>query len=673
MEGKYISFTLSSVGWLLLLMMIISIGIWFTYCYHNDKDKRKLMFAIAFFSSTISYLYLAMGYHTIEPDLLLQNLYVWTSMLVMIAIFIAVNESVFNAKDFGKVFNIFLVFFGFSLLMIVMPFDAKNMLGIVRQVIAVEIIIVSIYMFIKRKALSSLMFLLSLICFTVAGLALARDIEYLSIFSYFMAYIFLTLVFIVLSPSTTEDKKGIGSYFSLKHRLETTTKALQESEEKYKRIVENMSDVVMVTQPDGIISYLSQSSEKVFGYNPEELIGKQPWIIHPDDLEDVKKIHFQALKGESGSTFEYRIKTKSDEIRWVSHSWSPILDNNKLQMIISIVRDVTESKSVKKTLDEKVKELENNDRATLNIMKDLHETVVNLETARQEINNKNEQLEKNAENLKSINQELNVAQEELSVLNQDLEKKVEERTEEIQKLLKQKDDFIGQLGHDLKTPLTPLVTLLPIIRKRVTDEKLIELLDTAIHNTDFMRNLVVKTLQLARLNSPNVIFDIEDANLLESVHRIIENKQIIFKEKNITIDNMIDKEIMVQADTLRLAELFDNLISNAIKYSHTSGGIITIDAKKDSDVVTVSIKDTGIGINSDQISHIFDEFYKADHSRHELESSGLGLSICKRIVEKHGGRIWVESPGLGMGTSFYFTLKTGSKSIKYEAEKMVGG
>jgi len=73
------------------------------------------------------------------------------------------------------------------------------------------------------------------------------------------------------------------------------------------------------------------------------------------------------------------------------------------------------------------------------------------------------------------------------------------------------------------------------------------------------------------------------------------------------------------------------------------GSSITIDAKKDKDTVTVSITDTGIGITKEQLNHIFDEFYKVDSARHDLESSGLGLAICKRIVEKHGGKIWPES------------------------------
>ena len=99
----------------------------------------------------------------------------------------------------------------------------------------------------------------------------------------------------------------------------------------------------------------------------------------------------------------------------------------------------------------------------------------------------------------------------------------------------------------------------------------------------------------------------------------------------------------------------NNIITNAIKYSN-DGGIISIHAEDKDNEVHLSIKDNGIGMTQDQLERLFDEFYKADESRHDFESSGLGLPIAKRIVEKHGGKIWVESEGIGMGSTFHFTL-----------------
>jgi signal transduction histidine kinase len=155
--------------------------------------------------------------------------------------------------------------------------------------------------------------------------------------------------------------------------------------------------------------------------------------------------------------------------------------------------------------------------------------------------------------------------------------------------------------------------------------------------------------------------DIENTNLLNEVNNVIKNCNIIIEENNIMIENNINEKIFVKADILSLGELLNNLITNSIKYTTEPNGKITINAKEEKDIVTVSIKDTGIGINESELDHIFDEFYKIDVSRHDLDSSGLGLSICRRIVEIHGGKIWAESLGESQGTTFNFTLKSGKK------------
>ena len=125
---------------------------------------------------------------------------------------------------------------------------------------------------------------------------------------------------------------------------------LQESEEKYRRIVENTTNVIMVTQPDGIISYLSPSCKRVLGYLPEELVGKNPAIFHPDDTKKVQQTLSKALKGEKGSNFEYRIITKQGKIKWILHSWSPILVKKKLHLIVSVIEDITDRKEIENNI-----------------------------------------------------------------------------------------------------------------------------------------------------------------------------------------------------------------------------------------------------------------------------------------------------------------------------------
>jgi signal transduction histidine kinase len=184
-----------------------------------------------------------------------------------------------------------------------------------------------------------------------------------------------------------------------------------------------------------------------------------------------------------------------------------------------------------------------------------------------------------------------------------------------------------------------------------------------------MKYLIIETLALAQLNSPNMQLSLQDVDLSIQIRDILNTQRTLFEGKNIVFENNIPTETIVQVDLLQIRELFDNLISNAIKYSQEGEVKITFDAKEMDDFIVVSVKDTGVGLEPDQITHVFEEFYKVDNSRHDLESTGLGLTICQRIVEKHGGRIWVESQGKGKGTTFFFTLKpykrTSDKKTSY--------
>jgi signal transduction histidine kinase len=236
--------------------------------------------------------------------------------------------------------------------------------------------------------------------------------------------------------------------------------------------------------------------------------------------------------------------------------------------------------------------------------------------------------------------------------------KIQDYNQILENLLQQKDEFIGQLGHDLKNPLQPLVGLLPVVIEEEKDPKIKETLVVMNENVEYMQDLIFKTLQLAKLRSSKIKFDFENLDLKKEADHVNLTEKINLKEHKIDLENKIDEGIIIKADKLRLAEVFKNLITNAVKYTPEGGGKITIDAKKGGDIVTVSVQDTGVGMAEDQIKKVFDEFYKVDVTTSDYKSSGLGLAICKRIIEKHDGKIWVESPGPGKGSTFYFTLKS---------------
>jgi PAS domain S-box-containing protein len=401
----------------------------------------------------------------------------------------------------------------------------------------------------------------------------------------------------------------------------TERKRIEKNFRRFKTISDRAEYGSVIYDIDGNIFYLNQAFARMHDYTPKEILGKNISLLWVEERMDyMKRLHDQLQK--TGSFVAKEI-------------WHKKKDGTIFPMLMT------------STLIQEEKEKSNFVSAT----------AVDIS----EIKKVEEKLWKKSLKLQQANQELNEAQRQLSLLNKNLEKKVLERTVKIEELLRQKDEFINQLGHDLKTPLTPIVGLLPLLKENLHDLESREILDVVTNNVNYMKNLVGKTVELARLNSTNIEFSFEDTDLFSQIGEVIENVRPLLEDKKINIENMINKNILVKGDKLRMDELFNNLLTNAIKYTSDERGRITINAKENGDHVTVSVSDNGVGMTEEEIRHIFDEFYKADSSRHDMESHGLGLSICKRIVERHGGKIWAESPGKGKGSTFYMTLEKSGK------------
>ncbi len=414
-----------------------------------------------------------------------------------------------------------------------------------------------------------------------------------------------------LQISKLNDKRNniIGKTISLRDITERlyVEKKLQESEKRFQDVALCSADWIWEVDKYGKYIFVTGNIKKILGYHPSELIGKTPFKLMPED-----------------------------EAKRVSEIFKDIVSNRK-----------------------PIIDLEN-----WNISKK-GEKILLLTNAIPLFNKNGEFLgyrgvDKDITDKKRIEEERNKAYKKLKILNEDLEERVKERTNEVEKLLKQKNEFINQLGHDLKNPLNPIVNLLPILEKSEPDKKNKEIFDILIKNANYMKILVTKTIDLGRLNSTYTKFFFEDVNLYTEFNNVMTNNEMIFKEKNIQIKNIIPENITVYADKFRIDELIVNLLNNAAKYTKCLGNI-TLDAKQNNNYITVSIKDSGIGMNKEQLEHVFDEFYKADEARHDFNSSGLGLSICKRIVEIHNGKIWADSKGIGQGSTFYFTIPKNKK------------
>jgi signal transduction histidine kinase len=258
--------------------------------------------------------------------------------------------------------------------------------------------------------------------------------------------------------------------------------------------------------------------------------------------------------------------------------------------------------------------------------------------------------------LQETEEKLNQLQKE-NQLSRELGNKVIDSTVEINRLIKHKSRFIDNLSHDLATPITPLISLLPLIKDELPNEKSKELLDTCIRNVEYIKRVINSARELADIGSTDFIFQRE--NLAEIVDQLIKKYDVVFKGYNVKIQNNIDKNTIVKTEKNRLLQLFDHITSNSIN-SMPNGGLLSFEAKQvkkeNKNFIQITVTDTGVGLTRDQTDHLFEEFYKTDNSRHKLDSTGLGLAICKTIIEKHGGKIWADSHGPGTGVSIHFTV-----------------
>ena len=239
-------------------------------------------------------------------------------------------------------------------------------------------------------------------------------------------------------------------------------------------------------------------------------------------------------------------------------------------------------------------------------------------------------------------EELQALRRELEMVNREF-KKMDEITMK----------FIGTASHELKTPLTAIKANLDFIlseKEGRIPENLKPYLITIQRNTTRIQMRMDQMLDLSRIKSDRLFFNREQILLSELIGGYINEVTPVDKNLSLRID--VPPDLRIFADRNALHDIFINLLSNAFKFTG-DGGQISVLAGQRNQSILVEIKDTGMGIPEDKLQMIFDEFYQVEGGKHG--GTGLGLAIAKRLVEEHGGNIWVESQ-LGKGSTFYFAL-----------------
>ena len=430
-----------------------------------------------------------------------------------------------------------------------------------------------------------------------------------------------SLVPIELLVSITLDKDGEPEYYYSFITDITERKNAEEDLQRQAALLDVSYEAIFSWDYDGGILSWNRGAERLYGFNKEEAIGfishellKTKFPIEFRDFEDI-------LASDKMWTGELTHTTKNGKKIIVESRQQLIRDTSNRNIVIETNRDITERK---KAENYKQKLLETEQQLT------------------EELSATNEELQATSEELQTSNEELIIAKNNLT----ELVGKLKTSNKEL-------EQFAHVASHDLQEPLRMVASFTQLLERRYKgrlDEDADDYIGFIVEGAQRMKSLIDDLLTFSRLNTepsnyePILIEVALDDVLFNLKSSIEENKAII----------TYDPLPTVMGDLPQIRQLFQNLISNAIKFHGDEPPKIHISVKELEKEWLFGVSDNGIGINHNHQEQIFNIF-KRLHTRKDYEGTGIGLAICKSIIERHGGKIWVVSEE-NKGSTFYFTL-----------------
>jgi PAS domain S-box-containing protein len=359
-----------------------------------------------------------------------------------------------------------------------------------------------------------------------------------------------------------------------------TETALQESEFKYRQIVELAEEGIWVIDSNGLTTYVNHAMARMLGYSELEMFGRSllDFMDEPEQQQALALV--ERRKQGIGEQHEFKFKSKDGKDIWTDMSTSPVMDSQgNLLSCCALVYNITSRKEAE------------------------------------------QQMLQLTEDLKRSNEEL--------------------------------EQFAYVASHDLQEPLRAVTSYTQLLAQRYQgklDERADKYINYIVDGATRMQQLINDLLAYSRLGTRGQEFEEADCNAV--VKQTMYNLQIAIAERKAVIT--CDAMPTVMADESQLVQLFQNLIGNGIKFCRQDIPFIHIAACRQESEWLFSVRDNGIGIDPQYADRIFIIFARL-HSRRQYSGTGIGLAMCKRIVERHGGRIWVESQE-GKGATFYFTI-----------------
>ncbi|MBU8892174.1 MAG: PAS domain S-box protein [Bacteroidales bacterium] len=412
--------------------------------------------------------------------------------------------------------------------------------------------------------------------------------------------------------------------------------ALKESEAKYRSLIENLKQEYFFYRHnvDRIFEYVSPSIKNILGFEQKDFLAHYAKYLtdNPINKTATEKTEL-AIKGIQQKPYELEIFDSNKNIHILEVSETPIMnDEGNVIAIEGIARDITKQKNAEKTIKDQLKKIQINNEEIKSINEEIHAV--------------NDDLERRIEDINELNENLKISEEKSRILNA------------------QKDKFFSIIAHDLRSPIGNFVQISELLNQKYK-ELSEDQANMFLSNLNTLANSTFKLLDNLLMWSRSQLGRLETKNENVNVYKIVEDIRDLcdenLKTKGLEFVNDISKELNIYTDLNIIQTVFRNLIYNAIKFT-SKGGKITIKSKneivsKNKINVILIVKDSGIGIPKDKIEKIFDIDYDYTTPGTENEKgTGLGLILCKELIEKIGGEIWVESEE-GKGSTFYFTLK----------------
>jgi PAS domain S-box-containing protein len=470
---------------------------------------------------------------------------------------------------------------------------------------------------------------------------------------------------------------------------------LRESEDKYRQLVENINAVIYSVDVNGVTTYISPMFESLFGLSPSELVGK-PFaeFIHPEDLSASMENFQKVMSGSLNQPWECRLVLPgSAEVPWVQGHNRPVYKDVTIVGFQGVLVDITGRKQAEEALQLSEKKyrtlVESSPDGILSV--DPQGCIVDCNTGicrilgftREELKGTDVRQVVTSvavKKHKSFRRQIDrhgYTEAELDMIHRNgpkipvWAKMVELKgtkqddfqilvylrdIEERKKVDELKDQFIGLVSHELRTPLTVIMGALNTALSeapRLSPQETRGLLEDAASESELLSHILENLLELSRSQAHRLTLQLEPLVLEDVVQKTIQEARRYSSIHHFVMD--LPRTLPpLRADRIRLERILHNLVENAVKYS--PGGEVRVSARQHGNNLVIAVHDQGPGISPEDQAKLFQPFLRIGQVETDgIKGVGLGLLVCRSLVEAHRGRIWLESEP-GQGTTFYFTL-----------------